>query len=296
MPLLPDNSLESALTCYLSLNTRVADPKTVLQYRLALANLQLAAGRVLAISDLSDDRVAGMMLMLREKNLAARTINDRRARIHAFWTWLARRGYVHTWPTTQSLAEPERIPEAWSEKQMRALFNAAACERRKIGGCPAWLWWTCLLSIAWDTGERIGAILQCDWPMVDFDGRWLTIPAESRKGKRKDMLYKLSPETISALWMLRKHGQEKILPWDRHPSYLWTAYGNLLRAAGLPSDRKSKFHRLRKSVATHYEAAGYDAQKLLGHSSRSLTEKYLDPRFLTRDHAADVLFRPNLPR
>lgn len=285
-----DDSLDASLNLYFALNTRIADANTRQQYRLSLANLQEAVGKRLTIGELSDDAVALMMQRLRERGLSPRTINDRRARVHALWSWLCRRGVLAKWPMTPPLIEPTRVPEAWTEQELRKLFQAAALERRQVGGCPAWLWWSCLLSIAWNTGERVGAIMQLKWEHVDMDGRWLHVPAEIRKGKRQDMLYRLAPETMAFLLMQRRHTPEFILPWDRHPSYLWQAFGRLLKSAGLPTDRRSKFHRLRRSVASHYEAAGYDAQRLLGHSARSVTEAYIDPRIVPTIQASDVLF------
>jgi integrase len=49
---------------------------------------------------------------------------------------------------------------------------------------------------------------------------------------------------------------------------------------------------MRRSVASHYEAAGGNATELLGHSSRSVTLAYLDPRIVPQQHAVDLLFRP----
>jgi len=290
------DSLQDACRIYLKLNTRITDPQTAFQYALALTNLEDFFGRPMLVSDLCDDAVALMMRGLIERGLACRTVNDRRARIHALWSWLCRRGVLQQWPTTQRMVEPQRTPDAWTERQIRQLFCAASLQRRKIGGVPSWLWWTCLLSLAWDTGERIGALMQVTWDNLDMDGRWLSIPAEKRKGKRADKCYRLSPETIAHLRMLARHGKPLILPWDRHPNYLWYAFGKLLKDAGLPQDRRSKFHRIRRSVATHFQIAGGDAQAALGHSSAEVTAKYIDTRLVPRVHPSDILFRPDGPR
>ena len=53
-----------------------------------------------------------------------------------------------------------------------------------------------------------------------------------------------------------------------------------------------KFHRIRKTVASMFEAAGCNATELLGHSNRSTTDKYIDPRLCQPKHAADVLPDP----
>jgi integrase len=56
----------------------------------------------------------------------------------------------------------------------------------------------------------------------------------------------------------------------------------ILERAGLPKDRRCKFHKIRKTTASYYEAAGGSAQRLLDHSSPAVTRKYLDPRIVTQ--------------
>jgi integrase len=72
----------------------------------------------------------------------------------------------------------------------------------------------------------------------------------------------------------------------RRPRCVWPL------AAGLPDTREYKFHVLRKSVASHYEAAGGNATDLLKHSSRKVTLTYLDPRVVRPAAPVDLLFRP----
>jgi hypothetical protein len=73
---------------------------------------------------------------------------------------------------------------------------------------------------------------------------------------------------------------------------LWPAYTEILKRAGLPHDRKSKFHRMRRTVASFFEAAGANATALLGHSARSVTEGYLDPRLVRTPQPSELLPRP----
>ena len=82
-----------------------------------------------------------------------------------------------------------------------------------------------------------------------------------------------------------------MFPWPYSYTYLWTEYGRLLRLAGLPSDAKSKFHRIRKTAASYAEAAGGNATAMLRHSKREVTEAYLDPRICQQQQPVDVLFR-----
>lgn len=277
---------------YFMLNTKIRDEHTRQQYRFALANFAEAVGHAPQLADLCDDNVAIMMRQLLDRQLAPRTINGRRDRIHALWTWLAKRGYIAEWPTTPPVDEPLRTPRAWTEKQIHALFNAASLERGTKKGIPKWQWWTLLLSLLWDSGERVTAIMGAKWEHLDMEGRWLHLPAELRKGRKRDMIYKLSPETVAQLRMMQRRSPEYLLPPIYNRGYLWQAYERLLKEAGLPVNRGSKFHRIRKSVASHFEAAGGDAQKLLGHSTRAITDAYLDPSICVPPQAVDRLFRP----
>ena len=47
--------------------------------------------------------------------------------------------------------------------------------------------------------------------------------------------------------------------------------------------------RMRRSVASHYKAAGGDATELVDHTSRKVTQAYLDPRIVKRVQEMDLL-------
>lgn len=276
---------------YFALNSRIRDEKTRTQYRIAMKNFRDAIGREPLLADLTDDNVTRLVLLLCRRNLAPKTTNERRGRINSMWSWLARRGVVTTWPTVPPIPEPERIPVAWSREQLTKLFHAADKERLLIDGVPAPAWWRSLHYAAWDSGERITALISCCWPHLQ--GEWLLIPAELRKGKRKDRIYRMGADTLAAIDAIRQPERERIWPWPYCPNYLWVRYRILRKRAGLPIDRKSAFHRIRKSVASYYEQAGGNATELLGHTSRHVTRSYLDPTIVKVVHPADVLFRPD---
>jgi integrase len=84
----------------------------------------------------------------------------------------------------------------------------------------------------------------------------------------------------------------KVFHWPYCEKYIWQKYSAVLKAAHLPSGRLDKFHRIRKSVASHFEAAGGNATLLLGHTTRSTTvTSYIDPRICAPEQAMDKLFR-----
>lgn len=275
---------------YFLISSRIRCEATRAQYRFALNNLAAFVGHEPTPEDLSDDAVSGMMGLLARQGLAPKTINERRGRINAIWSWLAKRGEVKTWPTVGPMTEPERAPLAWQRDELSAILAECDVEGGRIAGIPARLWWTSLHYVMWDSSERIGALMGACWPMLTAD--YLTLPAEIRKGRQMDRVYHLHPETLSLLESIKQPVRQLIWPWDRHPSLLWSRYKRILKRAGLTFDRKSMFHRMRKSVASHYQAAGGDASALLGHQDARSTRAYIDSRIAPAPQAIDRLFRP----
>ena len=283
--------LATALDSYFRLNPRVRCEQTRRQYRFALNDFAAGFDRPPTVADLSDDAIAEMMGRLTARGLAPKTINERRGRINCFWSWLAKRGVVKLWPTVPRIPEPSRTPRAWSADDLQRLFAALAMVKGKVGGVPAGLWWRSLHLVAWDGGERISALLACRWEYLTAG--WLLVPAEVRKGKRKDASYRLAEDTLGCLEALRTFSRgAEIWPWPYSREYIWIRYREIRRRAGLPVDRRSSFHRMRRSVASHLEAAGGDATAALGHESRRITQSYLDPLIVKPPQATDLLFRP----
>lgn len=287
---MPDTLWHICTSRYFLVNSRIRCEATQAQYRFALNNLRDFVGHEPTIDDLTDDSVAGMMGLMFRNKLSPKTINERRGRINALWTWLAKRGAVRTFPTTMPMPEPERAPLAWTREEVSRILRECDVEGGWICSIPARLWWVSLHNVCWDSGERIGALMEARWEHLTAD--FLTLPAEIRKGGRMDRVYHLHPDTLAGLERIRKPERELIWPWDRSPNLLWARYKGILKRAGLPHDRKSMFHRMRKSVASHFQAAGGNATALLGHQDSRTTRAYLDPRIAPEPQAIDRLFRP----
>lgn len=282
--------LQSLLESYFDLNPKIRTQKTIKQYRIAFNDFAAAIGRQPSLADLTDDNIGRLIKYLSSRELAAKTINERRGRVHAFWSFLARRGVLGHWPMTPRIPEPVRTPMAWLQPELDRLFATVEQLDGRVGIHPRRDWWKCLLLVAWDTGERIGALLELRWDHISGD--WIHIPAEIRKGKRRDTTHRLAQDTLTALRAIKKPEREKVFPWPYDALYIYTKYTEILVAAGLPHDHRCKFHKIRRSVASHYEAAGGNAMKLLGHTDRRTTEGYLDPRIVKTVQATDLLFRP----
>lgn len=250
-------------------------------------------GRPATVKDLDDDLIGDFLYwLIDEKKQSPHSANTARKMVNSLWNFCAKQGHVKTWPSIPLVRCPKRAPIAWTKEQLATLFKACEQAKGESFYVPAPLWWHAIHCLIWDTGERIGAVLQLRWDDVDLDGCWLTIRAETRKWKREDKSFRLHPDTVKALRAIQTDQPKIFATRFKDVSTLYNHYKKLLKAAGLPLTRKHKFHCLRKSAASYFEAAGGNATELLGHSSRDVTKCYLDPRVVTQIHASDVLFRP----
>lgn len=274
--------------CYAPL--RGVSLRTVELYGYTLRSWGELLGRPPEPRDL-DELAVAQFLAHRTRTKAAATAAKDAAQLRALWEFCARRKIVATWPSMPRIIVPERIPEAWLTDEMQRLLDAAKAETFPVcGQFTGGQVFTAILLLAYSTGERIGAImaLKC----ADVRGCTVIFRAEGRKGGRRDILREISIECADALMAVRRQPGDAAIPWDRPRNSIYNRLDIILRRAGLPTDRRSKFHRIRKTTASYYEAAGGSAQRLLDHSSPAVTRKYLDPRIVTPGAPApDVLPR-----
>lgn len=262
--------------------------RTIEVYDFTIDAFEEFLGHEATMSDLEELTVA-RFLAKRVRERAAATAAKDRSQLRALWEFAARRRLVETWPIIPLVRIPERVPEAWMTDEFRRLMDSAAQETTFYDGIPASLWWKSLLLAMYDSGERVTSVILTPWRNVR-DGAILFV-AEGRKGKRRDILREISPETQAALEAIRdsRTANDLVWPWPRGRGYLWKRLEIILKRANLPHGRKDKFHKIRKTTASYYEAAGGSAQRLLDHADPATTRKYLDPRIVKGVSAPDVL-------
>lgn len=230
-------------------------------------------------ADLDQYKVARFLAWrLREREPA--TAAKDRAQIRALWAWAWSEALpgVARGPSVRPVIVPERVPEAWLDSEMRALVQSAGQEVGKICGIPAAGWWRALVLTCYDTAERISATMSLRY--ADVHGSVVIFRAEDRKGRRRDIARTISTDTAIAIDAIADPARELVFPCDVCESAVYHRLNRILKRAGLPTDRWSKFHRIRKTTASYYAAAGGDAQLLLDHSSPVVTRRYLDPRIV----------------
>jgi len=272
---------------YVPRRLRGKSQKTIRLYGLTIKQFGRSLGKLAELSDLTEDNV--LAHLARRHEVAPATRNKELSQLIAIWRLAAQRKLIDTWPDLQAEDEPERAPIAWLDNELTRLLAAAARMPRRIGKIPQRVYWTLLIRLILDTGERSGAIRQTEWSW--FQGEWLFVPAESRKGKTRDRRYRLSKETLTAIAAMRESSTDKqfVFPWPFSESYFWVKYRAVVKEAGLPTSRNHQLHCLRKTTASAVYAAGLDPQEALDHSDKRTTRRYLDKRFTRSEQPCDVL-------
>lgn len=286
-------------TIYRVRRLRGKSPETSRLYRISIRNLARTLGRQPKLSDLTNDNVSLHIQAQLDRGLAKATANKDRQQLLTMWRYATQQGLKDTWPDVPPEVEPQRVPQAWLAEDLEKLFGAVDSLTTRIGEVPARHWWRGVLMTCLDTGERIGAVRKIRWEWLE--GAWLLIPAEARKGGKRDRRYLLSRHTVSVLAAIRKDtAGAEVFPWPYCDMYIWSKFSQLLEAAGLPKGRRDKFHRLRRTTASVVHQAGMDATEALDHAQRRTTQRYLDPRFSRDDQPskiiADFLRNPPPPR
>lgn len=275
-----------------------ASPETICNYEVQFRHFARYLKREPLLSDLREDTVLDVMgyIHSRGDKPRPRTANKFRDCICALWHYLARKRIVEEFPEVKPFREPLRVPRGWTRDQLILIAQACQQQTGTIAGLPAAIWWAALVSVCFYSAERIGALLKIRWCDVDLETGWLLVPAEFRKGRTADKPTRLPASTIALLWQLKREPDDLVFPIDRNPAILWRRLGLMLKSVGLPCGRMDKFHKFRRSSASHFKSRGGDAQSLLGHSDARVTAKYIDPTICVAQQPADVLFGIDAPK
>jgi integrase len=286
---------------YRPLRLRGKSHRTTQLYECCIRAFGRWLGREPVVTDL-DDLIVSRYLEARAETVAPLTAERERIELCALARLLAERRVIEFPLTVRPGRLPERVPEAWSLEEMAALLAAAAdpatyrtrSGRPRIFPLPALAqpvattesavqlarMFSALIPTLWETGERIGAVM--DARREDYRRPHLLLRAEARKGSKRDRLYTLSAATCDRIEQLIVPGVDRIFPWASAKNTLHNQLRKIMVAAGLRGDKKRLgFHQIRRTACTHYAAAGGDPRWFLDHENlRTTTKWYLDPRIV----------------
>lgn len=296
---------------YRPLRLRGRSPATARLYGCLIRSYSRHLGRDATIADLEELTLA-RYLEARATQVRPFTVERERAGLNALAGFAFERRLLDVKPSCPPGVIPDRVPHAWSIAELRSLMTAAgqpATYRVGKGGRPPIFkrptiatetatpsaamkagFFSVLLPCLYETGERIGAMLEAR--VEDYQRPHLVVRAEARKGRKRDRVYRLTDATCDRLdAFLAGRAEGRVFDWPLCRTYLWREFGKVVKAAGLDGRHRVRFHQIRRSAASHYAAAGGDACAMLDHSSPRITQRwYLDPRLADRSaRPCDVL-------
>jgi integrase len=167
------------------------------------------------------------------------------------------------WPATIARKKGTLLVE-----QITAWIDACSIATRpRVRHVSAKAWWAALLLWLRNTGMRIEETLELRWEWID--GPWVTVPADSRKGRAAEHRLYANQWARAAAWRIRTGGD---LVFGYRGSQ-----NNLHHLVRLYSPSKAcRMHRLRATLSTDLIAAGHEmvARMQLGHRGGVTQEHY----------------------
>ena len=269
---------------------RALKPTAVYQFNLTLTRWASQLGREPSLEDLKPLPVQAFLTQ-RRTQVSAGTAKKDRTHIVALWGYAAKRRLVDEFPTLPPLRAPGRIPRAYKVDEVSKLIRTALDHPGEICGLPAGIYFGSMIRLAWETAERIGAILQLQWRDVGLEERAVVYMAEHRKGSTRDIRRAFSPELAGWLAKIRRRENDLVFPWSRHPTSLWYELKKIAAVAGVTA---RGFHGLRKSAASYVTAAGGDATRLLDHSNPNITRDHYVDESIAKPKSTALDFLPQL--
>jgi integrase len=166
------------------------------------------------------------------------------------------------------------VPTVKQPKRDRRV-EAEEFERIKAQAAPRL---AAIMDLCYLTGQRISDVLKIARGDLREEGLYVV----QQKTKARVLIRWNADLRLAVDRALALHGDVPglFLFGKRPPGYsgVWKAYKKAREAAGIPD---VVIHDLRAMSGTEAEAQGVDPQKLLGHTDRKMTERYLRDRKIT---------------
>jgi len=138
-------------------------PRSVTLYSHTIEQFRRHLGREPVVADLEDVTVARFLRWRATttrgaKTVSAATVAKDRSQLLAIWTWACKkRLHPGEWPGLPRQRKVRHTPTAYTADEIAALVRMARTRTGPYGGVPAAWWWSTLLQVLWQTGERVGA-------------------------------------------------------------------------------------------------------------------------------------------
>jgi integrase len=270
------------------------EPKSVQIVRYSINNLGVFLGREPEISDLTKANILDSMAFNSASGRSPRTCNHHRGNLILLWNFAAERKHLADPPKIAKRKEPRRDPVAWTLAEIAKLYSSTDLVEGRYGDVSKSLTWKIAIAMAWDTATRIGALRQALVADVNLhSGLWLC-RAETIKGKREDEVKRLHPTTLELIRRSLVVPRRLLWPFPYDAGTATRHLGKILDLAGLPNDRRHKFHCIRKTAESYAAAEkGIEwAAAAVGHSVEVARRNYISKAICTPPALIEALPRP----
>lgn len=244
---------------------------------------------VASVEDLSDSELQGMAVWMLKQRRSRATVNKNLRTLSALARFAYRRKLSDYRPDVEKLPEKRPHPTSWRPEELSRLTSAI----RQVY-LDSW-WGKTLLAVvlvAYDTALRLIDVLQIESNQLDY-ARGVVYVTERKTGKRRSyILHQTTRDTLQDACGAFQGGRVLRYPYSQTQP-LRRRLRRCLAVAGLSTDRKSLFQKIRRTTANEARSAGMDATTVLGHSARWVTDTfYLDPDAAAPLDVANRIKRP----
>ncbi len=241
------------------------------QFHYTVGRFAMALGlSVATTTDLNTDAVLDFLAWLKRRGLSPRTLKAKRTSILTLWKFAHSIGLVEQPPAgVPGLKMPRKLPRAWRKDEFATLVSAA--EKHPRGDTLK-----ALLLVLFDTGGRLGAVLNAK--LEDYDRRTglLTTFESKVKTERVTMLGPATREAIAKL----PRNRTKLIGPPTSSSRLRKHLKRLIADAGLKPGTRVCFQGVRrlKYSLVYSQLGPAEAARHAGHTSQGMERFYYDPR------------------
>lgn len=228
----------------------------------------------------------------RGKTVRRTTVKKDRTHLCSLSGIAFRKGFIKEDLVLPPFRAAGRAPVAYTVEDIAAMVRQASRTPGTVADLPAAWWYESLLRFLYETACRIGETMAIDWADVDPENNTVTLRADTRKGKTRDLVRQVSPELMQ---LLQRQAMPAgvVWPWDRRPNCLWRKLRQLCKHADV---EPRGFHAIRKTAASYYAQAGGNASDLLDHSDGGkLFEKHYRDQRIAGNGPAAIELLPPLP-
>ena len=233
-------------------------------------------GKQPGFSDISDNAVN---IWLATMIASPATIAGHRSRILALWRAGWQDELIESPPRRVRVVHiPRKFPEAWGLSEMKRLLDATGnlAGNLFVSHVARRDFWRAWLLVQWDTGLRLGDMLQIRGDQLTANSLVLT------QGKTGEpLLCGLRPATVEAIGRITAPHRPRVFGDCLSRRHVFQQFRRLRLAAGLP---RGGTHQIRRSGATAVEIdQPGQAGAFLGHLTPGLAHRhYIDPRLIGR--------------